>query len=230
MGPLGRTTKPSWATKSTISASAVVKRLAPVCPSPSHTPRVYGGTGRSRSGSRSGAQFRTAWLRRRSAVSVRSVAAICAVVTIPSCSARAPALTGRSARARRPEIRRAHRVARRRPVACLARPGHRAGDPAVGTHRLRHRVKHVAELRTDLFEGFREGDQAVRLGGCGRLGRSYLRQRRLGPVAPSACLGLAAAGPGRGLPQVFGVRHDDASRRRTRPRSRGGRASRRRRW
>ncbi len=58
----------------------MVNRADAVLPSPSQTPRAYGGSGRSDSGRTAGFATWTAWLRRASAVSHLSVAAISSVV------------------------------------------------------------------------------------------------------------------------------------------------------
>jgi hypothetical protein len=49
-------------------------------PSPSQTPNAYGGTGKSASGSSSGAEFVTEWLSRASLVAHRTERAISSVV------------------------------------------------------------------------------------------------------------------------------------------------------
>ena len=94
------TAPPDAATCSATSGSADMN-LAPLeCPSPSHTPRAYGGTGRSLSGSSSGAVIGTAWLGRPSAPGHRRVRLISAVVTT-SGSTDAESLSGSPSPVRR---------------------------------------------------------------------------------------------------------------------------------
>ena len=85
--PAVTTLRPSASMCMAISGSAEVNCAASVVPSPSQTPRVYGGSASARSGRSSGAALATLWFARRPPVSQRTVRAISSVVRTSARSA-----------------------------------------------------------------------------------------------------------------------------------------------